>query len=100
MQSEARCRWVAKVIQGDISAGIRWLEGAISKRESEGYLAAADWYRLFLGELYLQIIAGDEKVPLSVLLKNLPSSSQGDAQRAVANSRANGARLGQSAFQS
>jgi class 3 adenylate cyclase/tetratricopeptide (TPR) repeat protein len=63
---------VAKVIQGDISAGIRWLEGAISKRESEGYLAAADWYRLFLGELYLQIIAGDEKVPLSVLLKNLP----------------------------
>jgi class 3 adenylate cyclase/tetratricopeptide (TPR) repeat protein len=63
---------VSKVIQGDISAGIRWLEGAISKRESEGYLAAADWYRLFLGEVYLQIIAGDEKVPFSVFLKNLP----------------------------
>ena len=49
---------VTKVIQGDISAGIRWLEGAISKRESEGYLAAANWYRLFLGELYYKLSLG------------------------------------------
>ena len=91
---------VSKVIQGDISGGIRWLEGAISKRESEGYVAAADWYRLFLGEVYLQIIARDEKVPFSVLLKNSPGSSQGDGHRALANSRANGARFSQSTFQS
>ncbi len=62
---------VSKVIQGDISKGIRLLKEAISKRENEGYRAAADWYRLFLGEVYLQIIEGKEKVPLKILLRNL-----------------------------
>ena len=42
------------------------------KREEEGYRVAADWYRLFLCEVYLQIIAGNEKLPIVVLLKNLP----------------------------
>ena len=49
------------------------LEQAISKRESEGYWAAADWYRLFLGDVYLQIIEGNEKVPFATLLRNLPT---------------------------
>jgi class 3 adenylate cyclase/tetratricopeptide (TPR) repeat protein len=63
---------VSKVIQGNIGKGVRLLEEAISKRESEGYRAAADWYRLFLGEVYLQIIEGNEKVPFTTLLRNLP----------------------------
>jgi len=32
----------------------------------------ADWYRLFLAEVYLQIIAGHEKPPILTLLRNLP----------------------------
>jgi hypothetical protein len=48
------------------------MEEAISRRDREGYRTAADWYRLFLSEVYLQIIAGNEKVSLSTLLKNLP----------------------------
>jgi hypothetical protein len=32
----------------------------------------ADWARLILAEVYLQIIAGNERPPLSTLLKNLP----------------------------
>ena len=44
----------------------------MSKREGEGYRSNADWYRLFLSEVYLQIIAGNEKLPLTMVLKNLP----------------------------
>jgi class 3 adenylate cyclase len=62
---------VGKVLQGNIGEGIRLLEEAISRREKEGYRTAADWYRMFLSEVYLQIIAGKEKPPLPTLLKNL-----------------------------
>ena len=64
---------VAQVIQGNVGRGIRSLQEAISKRESEGYRAAADWYRLFLGEVYLQILERNERVPLPTLLRNLPA---------------------------
>ena len=63
---------VGKVLRGDIGGGIRFLEEAIVRREQEGYQDAADWYRLFLCEIYLQIIAGNEKPPLRTLVKNLP----------------------------
>jgi class 3 adenylate cyclase/tetratricopeptide (TPR) repeat protein len=63
---------VGKVFQGNIGEGIRLLEQAISRREKEGYRATADWYRMFLSEVYLQIIAGKEKPPLPILLRNLP----------------------------
>jgi len=63
---------VCKVFQGNIGGGIRWLEGAISTREKEGYRASADWYRLFLCEVYLHIIGGEEKLPFLTLLRNLP----------------------------
>ncbi len=63
---------VAQVLQGKISQGIGLLEGAISMREAEGYRACADWYRLFLCEVYLQIIGGKEKLSFAALLRNLP----------------------------
>src|SRR5262249_54877397 len=34
------------VLRGQISAGIRWMEQSISRREREGYRAAAEWYRM------------------------------------------------------
>jgi class 3 adenylate cyclase/tetratricopeptide (TPR) repeat protein len=63
---------VCKVLQGNLSEGIRFLERAILKREKEDCRAVADLGRLMLCEIYLQIIAGNEKVPLAVLLRNLP----------------------------
>ena len=63
---------VCKVFQGDIGGGIGFIEEAILKREKEGNRGAADWYRSILCDVYLQIIAGKEKPPFSVLLKNLP----------------------------
>ena len=86
---EARHRWVtdgvlynfvasdvaislSKVFQGHIGEGIHSLEKAITKLEFEGYRVGADEVRLYLAEVYLQIIAGNEKLPLLTLLKNLP----------------------------
>ena len=63
---------VGKVLQGNISEGIRLLEERILRLNREGYRTAADWYRFFLSEVYLQIIGGKEKPPFATLLKNLP----------------------------
>ena len=63
---------LSKIFRGDISAGISFLEEAILRREVEGYLATADWYRGILAEVYLQIIARSERLPILALLKNLP----------------------------
>jgi hypothetical protein len=63
---------ICKILQGKIGVGIRHIEIGILKREAECYQAAADWYRGFLCEVYLQIIAGREKLTVLNLLKNLP----------------------------
>jgi hypothetical protein len=63
---------VCKIFQGNMAEGIRIIEHTILQEENEGYRVAADWHRLFLCEVYLQIIAGNEKLPLPVLLRNLP----------------------------
>jgi hypothetical protein len=61
---------VALALRSEIGAAIRWMKASISKREQEMYGTAADWYRLFLCEIYLEVIAGKEKVPVGVLLRN------------------------------
>jgi class 3 adenylate cyclase len=63
---------VALVLHGEIGAGIRWLEQSILRRENEGYGGAADWYRMFLSEIYLTVLSGKEKPPTKVLMRNAP----------------------------
>ena len=63
---------IGRVLQGNIGEGIRLLEEAISRREKEGYRVAADWYRLFLVEIYIQIMSGNEKLAPLPLLRNMP----------------------------
>ena len=63
---------VCKVLEGNISGGIRHLQDAIAQRESEGYRTAADWYRFLLSEVYLQIIEHNEKLPFVEFVKNVP----------------------------
>jgi hypothetical protein len=63
---------VCRVLQGHIGKGIYLLEEGILKREKEGYRGLADWYRYVLSDVYLQIIAGNERLPVATLLKNLP----------------------------
>ena len=64
---------IGRVLQGNIGEGIRSLEEAISRREKEGYRVAADWYRLFLVETYIQIMSGNEKLAPLSLLRNMPA---------------------------
>ena len=61
---------VALVINGEISAGIRWLEEVISRREDEGYRASADQARAFLIEIYLEIISGKERAPMRIHVRD------------------------------
>jgi hypothetical protein len=62
---------ICKIIQGRIAEGIHTLEESILRQEKGGYRRAADHIRLHLAEMYLQIIAGNEKLPFSIVLKNL-----------------------------
>ena len=61
---------IALVLQGEISAGLRWMEQAILRREQEGCESVANWYRMFLCEVYLEIISKKEKPPTRVLIRN------------------------------
>jgi class 3 adenylate cyclase len=86
---------VALAVRGELAAAIRWMEEAIAKREKEGYCIVADWYRMFLCEIYLEIISGKEKPPLHVLMRNAPTlvivmfSAQKRVAALVARVRAN-----------
>ena len=64
---------VALVLHGDIGGGIAWIEKCIRKREQDGYRLSADWYRLFLCEIYLEIISGKDRPSASVLARNAPT---------------------------
>ena len=63
---------VCKVLQGKIGTEYVYLKKRLCSEKRRVIRAAADWYRLFLAEVYLQIIAGNEKPPFTILLKNLP----------------------------
>ena len=64
---------VALAMNGRIDEGLRHIEMAIARREKEGYQVAADWYRLFLCEVYLEILSGEGSASLGVLLRNIRS---------------------------
>ena len=69
MSAEA---WLAVdlAVNGRIGEGIQSLEAVIKRREKEGNIAAADWSRLYLCEVYLAIISGEGDTTLGVLLRN------------------------------
>lgn len=64
---------VAQLMQGKITDGIRHLQSTVARREAEGNRTGANWARMYLCEVYLQILSGGEKPPISVLLRNFPA---------------------------
>ena len=62
---------VALVLHGEIRDGIQWMEQSILRRDNEGYPVVADWYRMFLCEIYLEIISGTERPPVKVFIRNI-----------------------------
>ena len=63
---------VHKVLQGNIAEGIHLIEREILKQEKMGCQDHADSQRLALGQIYLHIIAGNQKLPFSVFVRNFP----------------------------
>ena len=63
---------VAQMMQGKLAEGIAFIKRAIVRREQEGYRAAADWYRMILCYVYIDVFEGREKPSLGVILRNLP----------------------------
>jgi hypothetical protein len=61
---------VGLAMAGQVGEGLRQIEDTIARREAEGAQIAADWNRLFLSEVYLQILSGEGGASFGVLLRN------------------------------
>jgi class 3 adenylate cyclase/tetratricopeptide (TPR) repeat protein len=64
---------VLAVLNGKIGRGIRIIESAIATARRDGWRAAEDWAKLFLCEVYLEVMFPKDKAPLSLLLRNIPT---------------------------
>jgi hypothetical protein len=64
---------VALAMNGDISGGVLAFNDSILRREGEGQRVSADWHRMFLCEVYLEIISGKDKPPPRVIVRNAPT---------------------------
>jgi class 3 adenylate cyclase/tetratricopeptide (TPR) repeat protein len=62
---------LCKVLQGRLAEGIRCIEEAISTLDKDGQKSAADWTRMQLSEVYIEVIVGNERPPVKVILRNL-----------------------------
>jgi len=63
---------VLAVLNGKIGKGIRIIESVIATAHRDGWRVAEDWAKLFLCELYLEVMFPKDKPALSLLLKNIP----------------------------
>jgi class 3 adenylate cyclase len=60
------------VLRGHIARGVRWIEKCIAERDAGGPRIVADINRTVLCQLYLEILQGGRRLPLAILLRNLP----------------------------
>lgn len=61
---------VGLAFQGQIAEGLQQIKNTIAMREAEGMQIGADWNRLLLSEVYMQILSGEGGASLGVLLRN------------------------------
>lgn len=64
---------LALILNGEIAKGIKQVKTAIKHHENDGYKTCADWHRLLLAEVYVEVLSGREKPALKILLRNLMS---------------------------
>jgi tetratricopeptide (TPR) repeat protein len=62
---------VLAVLNGQIGKGIRTIETAIATARHAGWRAAEDWAKLFLCEVYLEIMFPKERPSFNLLLHNI-----------------------------
>jgi class 3 adenylate cyclase len=61
-----------KLLRGNVAEGLHSIADSIANQDEAGSRSLADWDRITLAEVYLQMIVGNERPPFLVLLKNLP----------------------------
>ncbi len=62
---------IALAMEGRIAEGLAHVEKAIAGSEERGATTAANWNRLFLCEIYLEILSGKGAVSPGMVLRNL-----------------------------
>jgi class 3 adenylate cyclase len=62
---------LASIVQGKLAKGTSQIRSYIAETERQGYRGVADWARILLSEVYLQLLTGKEKPGIRVLLPNL-----------------------------
>jgi hypothetical protein len=62
---------LALIVQAKLAKGVSQIRRYIGETERQGYRAVADWARILLAEVYLQLLTGKEKPGIRVLLPNL-----------------------------
>jgi class 3 adenylate cyclase len=68
--AQALFHGVALVMCGRISEGIRTVKQHIARRDAAGDVGSADWGRITLAEIYIEIMTAKEKPKASTLLQN------------------------------
>jgi class 3 adenylate cyclase len=63
---------VLTVLKGHIGKGVHIIQTAIESAHGDGWRAAEDWAKLFLCEVYLEVLFPKNKPRVIVFLKNLP----------------------------
>ncbi|MDR4498995.1 MAG: AAA family ATPase [Candidatus Scalindua sp.] len=61
----------AMIQAGEMAAGVRWIETAIRRFEAWGCEGSSIFGKLVLGEIYLQMVTVERKIPLLMILRNL-----------------------------
>jgi hypothetical protein len=62
---------LALIMQGKFAKGTSQIRNHIAESERQGYHLLADWSRVLLAEVYLELLTGKEKPGIRVLLQNL-----------------------------
>jgi len=62
---------LATVLQGKFGKGVREIERYIAAKDVQEYRVAADWGRLYLAEVYIELLSGKQKPSFVVLLRNV-----------------------------
>lgn len=63
---------ILAVLHGKIGKGIRIIENVVATARRAGWRVAEDWAKLFICEVYLEVMFPKDKPPLRLLLKNIP----------------------------
>ncbi len=62
---------VAKLLAGDMAGGVQWLDNWRKQAERMNYAPSRALYDLYMGEINLEMAAGEEKPPLAVMRQNI-----------------------------